>query len=146
MPGTRPQPSADLADQLTALLTADRRDDAVALFLTEAAGVPAEAVAGMRQAPFWSGMTALAHTLPYDVALHGPRQSMPADRLRRITAPTLVLHGDATDAYLRAAAEAVAAVIPGAQHTVVPGQDHGVLHHPQALVPALVPFLTATEP
>jgi pimeloyl-ACP methyl ester carboxylesterase len=142
VPGTRPQPPADLAEQISSLVTDDRRDDAVALFLTEAAGVPAEAVAGMRQAPFWSGMTALAHTLPYDVALHGPRQSMPTDRLRSITAPTLVLHGDATDDYLRAAAEGVGAVVPGAQLVVVPGQDHGVLHHPQALVPLLVPFLT----
>jgi alpha-beta hydrolase superfamily lysophospholipase len=39
VPVTRPQPSADLADHLTALVTADRRDDAVALFLTEAAGL-----------------------------------------------------------------------------------------------------------
>jgi hypothetical protein len=39
---------------------------------------------------------------------------MPADRLRGITAPTLVLNGDANDAHLQTAAEAVAAVIPGA--------------------------------
>lgn len=139
---SRPRPAADLADQLRNLVAEGRRGDAVALFLTECAGLPAEAVTGMRGAPFWAGMEALAHTLPYDVSLHGPRQSLPTARIAEIRVPTLVLQGSATDAYLATAAQAVAATIRAAEHLTLDGEDHGVLQHPDALVTPLTDFFT----
>ena len=46
---SRPAVPADHRERLTGLLAADRRGDAVELFLTEAVGVPAEIVGGMGQ-------------------------------------------------------------------------------------------------
>ena len=49
--------------------------------MTEAVGMPAEAVAPMRSAPFWSGLESVAHTLPYDDAIMGDLTS--GSRCRR---------------------------------------------------------------
>jgi pimeloyl-ACP methyl ester carboxylesterase len=131
----------DLLDRITALLAAGRRGDAVALFLTESAGVPAPVVESMQGSPEWAWFEAFADSLPRDVALCGPRQALPAERLARIAVPTLVLDGGESPEWLRAAARAVAAAVPGARSETVEGEDHGVLRHPEALVPVLTRFL-----
>ena len=139
--GDRSAPAADLPDRLGELLAAGRRDDAVALFLTESAGVPGFVVDGMRDSPEWAFLAALAPSLPYDVALFPPGQGLPAERLGAVRVPTLVLDGGESPAWMRAAAAAVAAAVPGAVAETLPGQDHGVLHQPEALVPVLRRFL-----
>ncbi|MEV6906802.1 alpha/beta hydrolase [Amycolatopsis sp. NPDC051071] len=138
---SRPKPAADLFDRVRALIADGNRDDAAELFLVEAAATPAEIVKGMRDDPFWAWFTGLAHTLPYDLALCGPGNGLPDGRLAKIAAPTLVMDGGEGDAWLRAAARAVAAAIPGARHVTVEGQDHGVLHQPDALRGPLTEFL-----
>src|SRR5688572_5943827 len=72
---SRPPLPAEFARKLTELLAADRRGDAVAYFMTDAVGVPSEAVAGMRRAPMWAGLEKVAHTLPYDLAVMGDTQA-----------------------------------------------------------------------
>ena len=59
------QASENYTRQLIALLTEGRRGDAVALAMTTW-GVPAEAIAGMRQTPVWSLFESVAPTLAYD--------------------------------------------------------------------------------
>lgn len=140
--GTRPRPAADLVERLVNLIDRDRRDDAVTLFLTEAVGVPAEMVEGMRADQVWGWFTGLAHTLPYDAAACGPGNAIPTERLSAITVPTLVMSGTESPTWLPAAAEAVAATVPGAQYVTVEGQDHGVLNNPDTLLPALTPFFS----
>ena len=136
------------ADQLAgrpgrflALRAAGRRGDAVALFLTEAAAVPSFVVDTMRGSPEWAWMEAFAGSLPQDVALCGVGQGVPAERLGRIAVPTLVLDGGESPAWMRAAAAAVAAAVPGARAETVAGEDHGVLRHPEVLGPVLRDFL-----
>ena len=85
--GGRPRPPAGLTDQVEALIAEDRRDDAVTLFMTEAVGVPAEMVEGMRASEMWGWFVGLAHTLPYDLTLCGPGNALPADRLAKIKVP-----------------------------------------------------------
>jgi pimeloyl-ACP methyl ester carboxylesterase len=138
---SRPKPAADLFDRVRALIADGKRDDAAELFLTEAAATPAEVVKGMRDDAFWAWFTGLAHTLPYDLALCGPGSVLPAGRLAKITAPTLVMDGGESDAWMRAAARAVAQSIPGARHVTVEGQDHGVLQQPDVLRGLLTEFL-----
>src|SRR5215475_6038579 len=53
--------------QLDEALAENRRGDAVALFM-RFVGTPEEQVDGMRRAPFWPGMEAVAPTLAYDHA------------------------------------------------------------------------------
>lgn len=138
--GSRPRPSADFLPTLTGLVAEDRRGDAVALFLAEAVGVPAEVIAQMRSAPIWPGFEAVAPTLVYDSTLMGDG-SLPTDRWSTITAPTLVLDGGASPAGMRHAAQALADNLPNARHRTLPGQAHDVA--PDALTAALREFYLA---
>ena len=122
------------------LLADGDRDAAAGLFLTESAGVPAPGVEQMKASPMWPWFTRLAASLPYDIEVTGPGNVLPADRLATIAVPVLVLNGGNTEPWLAEAARAVAAAVPHAHHSVVDGQDHGVLHQPDALRPALVEF------
>ena len=60
--------------ELAAALAADRRGDAVALFMT-LAGVPADEVDQARGSTAWPAVERLAHTLAYDAELYGPLPS-----------------------------------------------------------------------
>jgi pimeloyl-ACP methyl ester carboxylesterase len=128
----------DFAAQLSALVRAGRRGDAVEKYMMEAAGMPATAVAEMRRAPSWRDAETAAHTLAYEAAVMGPGNALPADRLGRITQPVLVLNGDRSPAWMISAGRAVAAAIPGAVYRVLAGQAHNV--SPAALVPELLEF------
>lgn len=142
VPGTRPLPAGDVPDRLRALVRADRREDAVTLFMTEQVGVPSEMVAGMRgDEAMWGWFVGLAHTLPYDVALCGPGMAAPAGRLGAIGVPTLAIGGELSPPWLPAAARMVAECVSSARYVTLAGQDHGVLNQAEALTPLLTDFL-----
>jgi pimeloyl-ACP methyl ester carboxylesterase len=136
---TRPRPHG-LADRVHALVTLGRRDDAIELFLTEAAVTPPEMIAEMKSSPMWPGMRSIAHTLVYDLTLCGD-QRMPQDRLARIDCPTLVLVGENSPAWFVATTREVTAAVPGAQLATLPGAGHGAPD--DVLVPVLTNFLLA---
>src|SRR5260370_3901540 len=74
---------------LTELLASDLRGDAVALFMA-LVGTPAAQIEGMRQAPFWAGLEAIAPTLAYDhTGIMGQPVSIPTERAARAHMPTL---------------------------------------------------------
>jgi pimeloyl-ACP methyl ester carboxylesterase len=130
------QQAKDYTDDLAALLAAGRRGDALARFM-RLVGLPEEMIAGIRQSPYWSTGEALAPTLAYDNAVMGD-SSVPVERYRRIAAPTLVLAGSASPAWLREAAIRTANAIPGARHDSLDGQDHNIA--PDALTAAVAGF------
>jgi pimeloyl-ACP methyl ester carboxylesterase len=125
----RTQPGADLYERLVRLIGQDRRDDAATLFQTEAVGLPAAMVESMRAGDFWGWFTGLAHTLPYDVALHGDYDP-PAGRLAGLGIPVLAMDGSQSPQWIRTGTRAVAEAVPGGRYITLDGQDHGVLHHP----------------
>jgi pimeloyl-ACP methyl ester carboxylesterase len=135
-----PDPPADLLDRLTALADKGDRDGAASLFLGEAIGLPPEILSGMKRGPAWAFLLANALTLPYDVAVTRPTEFVDRDRLAALSMPVLAVYGDQTQPGLMAGAKAVADSVPGARLVVLPGQDHGVLQHPEALAPTLVEF------
>jgi pimeloyl-ACP methyl ester carboxylesterase len=130
---SRPRPGDDLASRVRELISADDRSGAVELFLTEGVGAPPQQIAGMKAAPVWDWFKALAHTLPYDLDICGPGNHLPADRLAKIDAPVLAIGGGNGEAWIRAAAKAVAAAVPNGRYETLEGQDHGVLHRPESL-------------
>lgn len=139
--GSRPRPAADVADRLVRLVRAGDRDGATALFQTEVIGLPAGMVDGMRHGGIWGFLTSQALSLPYDYALFEPGNPVPAERLAAIGVPVLAIAGSNTFPWLVTATEQVADAIPGARFVVLEGQDHGVLHQPEALLPCLREFL-----
>ncbi len=66
--GSRPPIADDFVPRLNAMIAEGRRGDAVKLFM-KLVGVPGFVVALMRFLPAWSRLTAVAHTLPYDLTI-----------------------------------------------------------------------------
>ncbi|GAA1970061.1 alpha/beta hydrolase [Amycolatopsis minnesotensis] len=127
------------AERVVELAEAGDSDGAAAEFL-RMTGAPAEVVDGMRaDANTWAYLTAQAHTLPYDIAVCG--SGLPADRLGTIGVPVLVIDGGDSEEALRAGARAAADAVPGARYRTLPGEDHGILRDPAALVPVVAGFL-----
>jgi pimeloyl-ACP methyl ester carboxylesterase len=127
------RPPADLVDRLTELIAAGRRGDAVELFQTKVVGMPTEIVAQLRHAPFRPALEQLAHTLVYEAMILGDL-SLPSDLLASIRAPTLVIEGEKSPPVLRAAARAVADVLPHGRLRTLAGETHDMSPGPTAVV------------
>jgi pimeloyl-ACP methyl ester carboxylesterase len=128
----------DYTRKLGALLQEDRRADAVRLFMRHV-GMPAPLVALMRFMPAWRKLKRVAHTLPYDGEIMGQTQSgnpLPADRWPGTKVKTLVVVGGKSPRFFHTGTQAVADLLPNAEHRVLPGQTHMV--KADALAPVLV--------
>jgi pimeloyl-ACP methyl ester carboxylesterase len=124
--------------ELGGLLAANRRGDAVALFMM-LVGAPAEAVEGMRQDPVWPLFEAIAPTLAYDhIFILGETAALPTERAAQVTVPTLVMDGGASFPFMHTTALALAKTIPNANHHTLEGQTHEV--SAEALAPVLIEF------
>lgn len=116
----------------TERLAAATPAEALELFLTGVAGMPAEALPGMRQSPMWPAMEALAPTLRYDDAVMGDATIPPVAGL---TIPVTVLIGGASPAWFARVGAALASALPTAELRELPGQTHDV--DPAVLAAAL---------
>ena len=130
--------------RLRQLLAADRRADAVRLFMRGAIGLPAPFVALMRLMPMWRQLKSTAHTLPYDWACMG--DTVAGDPLREeewagVTVPALVAYGSKSPARLKNGSRALAEVLPNARLRELAGQTHNVSM--KVLAPELASFLAA---
>jgi pimeloyl-ACP methyl ester carboxylesterase len=127
--------------ELAQLLTDGRRGDAVALFM-RLVGTPDDQVEGMRRAPFWPSMEAIAPTLAYDhAAIIGERWSAPTDLAARVSVPALVMAGDASLPFMPHAARALSEAMPYGQLRMLEGQTHAV--DPGVLAPVLAAFFSS---
>src|SRR5215468_6996717 len=127
--------------QLRQALADGRRGDAVALFM-RFVGTPAEQVDGMRRAPFWPGMEAVAPTLAYDhAAILGEPWSVPTELAARVPVPALVMAGDTGLPFMPDAARVLSQAIPQGQLRTLAGQTHEV--NPGVLAPVLVDFFSS---
>ena len=139
--GTHPPHDPDLGRLTQELVDAGRHDKAVALFL-RTVGVPAPFLVLMRLMPVWKKLCALAPTLPHDYAIvseHQQGRPLPAGLYDGVTAPTLVIAGGKSPAYMKNAQAAVAGAVPGARLETLPGQMHIV--KPAATAPVVTDFL-----
>ncbi|MEW2418661.1 alpha/beta hydrolase [Streptomyces sp. NPDC046866] len=137
---------ADYVEHLTELVGRGAYGDAVTYFMTAAVGLPEEAVAGMRQAPFWAGMEAVAPTLPYDGRIMGDTMSgrpLPLDRWASVTVPVLVGSGDAGAPHMLTGARELAAAGDNFTLRVFPGEEHTI--EAKRLAPALADFFAGAH-
>jgi pimeloyl-ACP methyl ester carboxylesterase len=135
-----PPPPADLAEQVTKLVAAGRRGDAVELYQIKAIGIPEDVVVQMRHAPFRPGLEAIAHTLAYDAAVTGD-MSLPTELIASIAIPALVICGEQSPPLLRTAARAVAGTLPSGRLCSLAGRGHDI--SPPATAPVMTEFLTS---
>lgn len=128
----------DLAARIGEMVAAGRRTAAVVEFLVNVVGLPEQMVAGMRQAPHWPGLVALAHTLPYELAVTGSVRLGPGEELP-VHVPTLVIEGALSPAELRAAAQECSDQIPGSTLTTLEGKAHDA--DPESIAGAILRWL-----
>lgn len=133
----RPKPPADSAKVFRELVQQDRRDDAVEFFMTKVVGLPPEFAEGAKAAPFWRDQVALAHTLEYDATIMGD-YNIPAEVAAAIEVPTIIIDGDNSFDFLAETCAELARIIPNAQRTTLPGQNHDV--DPTVIAPVLAEF------
>ncbi|MEV8363664.1 alpha/beta fold hydrolase [Streptomyces niveus] len=154
---SRPPLPADYVQRVRDFVAAGHRGQAVALFMTEAVGIPAEYVDAMKNAPAppaaeegeiqppsWADMEKIAHTLAYDGLVMGDTMSgkpLPAGLWSGVSAPVLVVGGGESEAFMRAGAESAAGLLAGGEYRELPGQGHQF--DPPALAPVLREFLAA---
>jgi pimeloyl-ACP methyl ester carboxylesterase len=130
--------AGDLAPQLTELIAAGRRGDAVELFQTEAVGIPTAVVAQMRNAPFRPALEKMAHTLVYESMI---LQSLPTGLIESIRIPTLVIDGEGSPEVMRHAAQSLAEALPDGRYRTLKGQGHDIV--PAVVGPVLEEFFLA---
>jgi pimeloyl-ACP methyl ester carboxylesterase len=136
-----PEPEGeDLGAEIEELVAAGRRAEAV-LHFNRSIGVPEEMLEGMRDAPWWPAMKALAHTLVYDTRITG---GFDVQRLGAIATPTLIVDSSASDERLHAWAQTAADALPNGVHRTLEGQWHGVA--PEVLAPVMRDFYLAEPP
>lgn len=136
-PARPPLPSEK---ELSDLVQTGHRGEAVELFMTKGADVPAELVGQMKDAPFWAGMEAMAHTLAYEAAIMGTGR-VPTQRLATIGTPAIVLVGTDSPARMQDASRAVADVLPTSRLHSLEGQAHGQVD-PATIGVVLTSFFT----
>jgi pimeloyl-ACP methyl ester carboxylesterase len=135
-----PARPAGLLAHMDRLIAEGRRGDAVKAFM-KIVGAPSFAIFIMRFSPAWSKLTAVAHTIPYDLRfLEGVSagRPLPDNRWAGATMPTLAMDGGKSPASMLHAMEAVTANLPHAEHRTLPGQTH--MLKPEAVAPALREF------
>jgi pimeloyl-ACP methyl ester carboxylesterase len=125
--------------QLTKLLTENRKGDAVALFM-RFVGTPSDQIEGMRKAPMWIMLETVAPTLLYDVAAMGANRKVPIERLSHISASTLVMHGGASAPFMKQTAQTLSKAIPNTEFRTIEGQTHAVAS--EAIAPVLAKFFS----
>jgi pimeloyl-ACP methyl ester carboxylesterase len=126
--------------QLTDALTANRRSDAVELFMKQV-GMPPEQIVNMRHTPAWPALEAIAPTLAYDHAVFmGMDISVPTEHAAMLGIPALIMNGSASPRFMRDTAQTLAQAMPQAKYLEFEGQTHNV--DVKVLAPALVSFFS----
>ncbi len=136
--GTRPRPYG-VGERVGELISAGHRGEAITVFMVEAVQTPAGEVAKMAASGFWPELEALAHTLPYDLALCGDYR-VPVGRLQKVQVTTLMLDGGDSPDWAHASVREVAGILPDSRHVTLEGQSHGATD--EVLVPVLVDFFS----
>lgn len=124
-------PDLELEKELSKLIADGRRGDAVEHF-NRSIGVPDEYLVGMRDAPYWPTLEALAHTLVDDSII---TRSLGIEKLSTVTTPTVVIDSGASDNRFGTWADALIATLANAERRILPGEWHGV--STEVLAPAL---------
>jgi pimeloyl-ACP methyl ester carboxylesterase len=136
-----PRPD-DYLGKMTALIAADRRAEALKLFM-RTVGMPAIFINLMRFTPAWGKLKRVAHTLPYDLTIVSDTEAgapLSVERWASVTMPVLTAVGGKSPAWWQKAMKELADVLPNAQHVTLPGQTHMV--KASVLSPILTEFFT----
>jgi pimeloyl-ACP methyl ester carboxylesterase len=134
----------EVVDRLEALREAGKRDELVAFFMQEVAGLPPDQIDVMRSLPAWEARLAAADTIPREERVNRDYVFDPL-RFRELHVPTLFLQGGDSPDLFRAAGEALREALPDCRVVVMPAQRHAAMDTGTELFTAeVLSFLEAT--
>ncbi|WP_409332687.1 alpha/beta fold hydrolase [Trujillonella humicola] len=140
-PPVLPPPRSTADDRMAELLAAGRRADLVETFFREIVGADDHQLRLIRAAPSWPARVAAAHTVVRE-RLIDPPYRFDAARYQGLDVPTLLIAGGNSAPFLQASTKAVAAAVPGARVTVLPGEQHVAIDSaPERFTNAVLTFL-----
>jgi pimeloyl-ACP methyl ester carboxylesterase len=113
-------------DRLDALLEEGDRDGVIEALMREVVGMPPEEVEHLRSLPAWHERVKAAHTVPRELRTDEYYEFAP-ERFRDLGIPTLVLEGDESSAFFKAADAAVEEALPDCRIVVMAGQGHAAM-------------------
>jgi pimeloyl-ACP methyl ester carboxylesterase len=119
-------PPPHVVQELEALLEAGERDELVAAFMRDVAGLPPDQIELMRSLPAWQARIAAADTIPREERANREYAWDP-DRFRELAVPTMYLQGGDSPEPFRLAGEALEAALPNCRVVVMPGQRHAAI-------------------
>ena len=126
--------------EMAAVAAQGRAADMMMQFLG-GVGMPPEELAAFRQGPAWPAFEAVGLTLEHDYRILAEARAAdtPPARWKEVSAPVLVLDGDASYPFMRAGADWVASGLSSAKRRTLPGQGHQF--DPAVIAPVVAGFL-----
>jgi pimeloyl-ACP methyl ester carboxylesterase len=110
-------------DRLEAILAGEGPEAVLEAFMVTIAGLTADQLAAMKQAPSWPARVAAAHTLARELRASEEHVFVP-ERFEDLDVPVTLLLGGETVGFARSGTQRLAAVLPHATVTVLAGQGH----------------------
>lgn len=128
---SRPPMDTSLSGAIDRQIATGNRSEAVRLFFTKGMGIPSFGVTMMRLLmPGWSKMCAMAHTIPYDLAILDGTQAgdpLPLERWKITSLAVKVAVGSRSEPFFHSGAEGLVHIVPTAEYQSLAGLNHGAL-------------------
>ena len=127
-------------------LEAGDPEGAVSTFLMDIAGMPADDLESFRSTGAeWPATVARAATICREIRALAELAWDPA-RFVSITAPTLYIAGELSEAAVYASRDDVATALPHASHVTIPGQEHlAFVYEPEGFADVVLGFTSRHE-
>lgn len=136
-------PLTDYAGDTARLVADGKIEEVLEYFMTQAVGMPAEFLGGMKEDQgMWGGMIAIAPTIAHDAAFMGDFMKgklLPEGYWSKVKVPVLVADGGGSDAWMGTAATALNNALPDSRRVTLADQTHMV--DPTVLAPVMIDFL-----
>ncbi|HOI58315.1 MULTISPECIES: alpha/beta hydrolase [unclassified Methanoculleus] len=126
--------------KIQALLDAGDREGVLLAFYRDVVEIPEHQIAVLRKEPAWAARVAAARTIPREFSDEG--YIFEPSRFKNLDVPILLLQGENSPDYLKAATEAVHAALPNSRIVVMPGQQHiAISTAPELFARLVIEFL-----
>ncbi len=138
--------SAESLAQLQALIAAGDRDGAIVTFAREIVHVPESEIERLRSAADWASRRAAIHTVLRELQVAEGGHLVDLQRLKTLTAPTLLLLGSDSPPSLHEGIETLRAILSNSHVAVMTGQQHLAMNTaPELFAREVIRFLTSTN-
>jgi pimeloyl-ACP methyl ester carboxylesterase len=130
-------------DRMQELIDSGENEAAVEMMFREIVKMPEHELIAYRKLPMWKGRILLAPTLPRELAIDLSYR-FDAHRFRDQRAPTLLLLGGDSPAFVKEATERVNSALPNSKIMILTGQQHIAMDtNPDLFVREVLRFLLA---